>query len=91
LDLKSIQKKISLRTSGNNGFSATQNNDKIGLILFSDQIELYIPSQKGRSHVLRIIAGLMSSIHKATRQLSQALRFCQHTKAIVFVFPDFMS
>ena len=36
-------------------FSATQNNDKIGLILFSDGIELYIPPKKGRSHVLRII------------------------------------
>ena len=36
-------------------FSATQNNDKIGLILFSDDIELYIPPKKGRSHVLRII------------------------------------
>jgi len=35
-------------------FSATQNNDKIGLILFSDQIELYIPPKKGKSHVLRI-------------------------------------
>ncbi|MCB0399545.1 MAG: DUF58 domain-containing protein, partial [Winogradskyella sp.] len=33
-------------------FSATQNNDKIGLILFSDDIELYIPPKKGRSHVL---------------------------------------
>jgi uncharacterized protein (DUF58 family) len=40
-------------------FSATQNNDKIGLILFSDQIELYIPPKKGRSHVLRIIRELI--------------------------------
>jgi len=40
-------------------FSATQNNDKIGLILFSDAIELYIPPKKGRSHVLRIIRELI--------------------------------
>ena len=40
-------------------FSATQNNDKIGLILFSDQIELYIPPKKGKSHVLRIIREIL--------------------------------
>jgi uncharacterized protein (DUF58 family) len=40
-------------------FSATQNNDKIGLLLFSDQIELYIPPKKGKSHVLRIIRELI--------------------------------
>ena len=40
-------------------FSATQNNDKIGLILFSDQIELYIPPKKGKSHILRIIRDLI--------------------------------
>ena len=40
-------------------FSATQNNDKVGLILFSDQIELFIPPKKGKSHVLRIIRELI--------------------------------
>ena len=36
-------------------FSATQNQDKVGLILFSDQVHLYIPPKKGRQHILRII------------------------------------
>ena len=40
-------------------FSATQNNDKIGLLLFSDEIELFIPPKKGKSHVLRIIRELV--------------------------------
>src|SRR6202000_2838672 len=35
--------------------SATRNNDKVGLVLFSDQIELYIPPKKGRRHVLRVV------------------------------------
>ena len=44
-------------------FSATQNNDKIGVILFTNQIELYIPPKKGRSHVLRIIREPVSYTH----------------------------
>ena len=40
-------------------FSATQNNDKIGAILFSDEIELFIPPKKGRKHILRIIRELI--------------------------------
>ena len=41
-------------------FSATHNNDKVGLLLFSDKIELYIPPKKGRRHVLRIIRELLA-------------------------------
>jgi uncharacterized protein (DUF58 family) len=62
-------------------FSATQNNDKIGLILFSDQIELYIPPKKGRSHVLRIIRELIEfqpQSHKT--DIAQALKFLSGTQ-----------
>lgn len=76
-------------------FSATQNNDKIGLILFSDQIELYIPPKKGKSHVLRIIRELIEFKPKSTRtNISQALKFLSSVmkkKAIVFAISDFMS
>jgi len=76
-------------------FSATQNNDKIGLILFSDQIELYIPPKKGKSHVLRIIRELIEFKPKSTKtDLSQALKFLSGTqkkKAIVFMISDFMT
>ena len=46
-------------------FSAIKNNDKVGLLLFSDQIELYIPPKKGRSHVLRIIRELLAFTPKS--------------------------
>ncbi|AWI24936.1 DUF58 domain-containing protein [Flavobacterium pallidum] len=76
-------------------FSATQNNDKIGLILFSDQIELYIPPKKGKSHVLRIIRELIEFQPKSRKtDIAQALRFLSGTqkkKAIVFLISDFMS
>ncbi|MCL9808287.1 DUF58 domain-containing protein [Flavobacterium luminosum] len=76
-------------------FSATQNNDKIGLILFSDQIELYIPPKKGKSHVLRIIRELIEFKPKSKNtNISQALQFLSGTqkkKAIVFMISDFIA
>jgi uncharacterized protein (DUF58 family) len=76
-------------------FSATQNNDKIGLILFSDQIELYIPPKKGKSHVLRIIRELIEFQPKSNRtDVAQALKFLSSTqkkKGIVFLISDFMA
>ncbi|HLA56467.1 MAG TPA: DUF58 domain-containing protein [Flavobacterium sp.] len=76
-------------------FSATQNNDKIGLILFSDQIELYIPPKKGKSHVLRIIRELIEFKPKSRKtDLSQVLKFLSSVmkkKAIVFMISDFMA
>lgn len=76
-------------------FSATQNNDKIGLILFSDQVELYIPPKKGRSHVLRIIRELIEFEPESNQtNLAEALKFMQNVmkkKAIVFVLSDFIA
>lgn len=76
-------------------FSATQNNDKIGLILFSDEIELYIPPKKGKSHVLRIIRELIEFQPKSRKtNLSQVLKFLSATqkkKAIVFLISDFIT
>ncbi len=75
-------------------FSALQNNDKIGVILFSDQIELYIPPKKGRSHVLRIIRELLEfSPESKKTNIAEALKFFTNVtkkKAIVFVLSDFM-
>lgn len=76
-------------------FSATQNNDKIGLILFSDQIELYIPPKKGKSHVLRIIRELIEFKPKSHKtSIAEALKFLsgiQKKRAIVFMISDFMA
>jgi len=75
-------------------FSAIQNNDKVGLILFSDQVELYIPPKKGRSHVLRIIRELIEfRPHNQKTNISEAFKFLSNVmkkKAIVFVLSDFM-
>ena len=75
-------------------FSATQNNDKIGLLLFSNQIELFIPPKKGKSHVLRIIRELIEFESKSKKtDLSQALKYLSSVlkkKAIVFLISDFM-
>ena len=54
-------------------FSATQNNDKVGLILFSVDIELFIPPKKGKSHVLRIIRELIEFKPKVKKQTLQQL------------------
>lgn len=76
-------------------FSATSNNDKIGLILFSDKVELYIPPKKGRFHVLRIIRELLEFEPQSRRtDLSQALQFLSSVmkkRAIVFVLSDFLT
>lgn len=76
-------------------FSALQNNDKVGLILFSDQIELYIPPKKGKSHVLRIIRELLEFKPKSNKtDIAEALKFLSSVmkkKAIVFVLSDFIA
>ncbi|QRM88587.1 DUF58 domain-containing protein [Lacinutrix sp. WUR7] len=76
-------------------FSATQNNDKIGLILFTDDVELYIPPKKGRSHVLRIIRELIEFKPKSKgTNVAEALKFMRNVmkkKAIVFVLSDFIA
>ena len=90
-----FKKDIVTEIAATMAFSATQNNDKIGLILFSDQIELYIPPKKGKSYVLRIIRELIEFQPKSSKtDVSQALKFLSGTqkkKAIVFLISDFMS
>ncbi|WBX73500.1 DUF58 domain-containing protein [Tenacibaculum pacificus] len=75
-------------------FSATKNNDNVGLILFSDKMELYIPPKKGKSHVLRIIRELIEFKPKSKQtNINEALKFLSSItkkKAIVFVLSDFM-
>lgn len=75
-------------------FSALQNNDKVGLLLFSDQIELYIPPKKGRFHILRIIRELLEyePLGSGTN-IGLPLEFLfgvLKKKAIVFLLSDFM-
>lgn len=75
-------------------FSALQNNDKVGLLLFSDQVELFIPPKKGKSHILRIIRELLEFQPKSKKtNIGNALAFLSgilKKKAIVFLLSDFM-
>jgi uncharacterized protein (DUF58 family) len=75
-------------------FSAIQNNDKIGVIFFSEKIEKFIPPKKGRSHILRIIREMIdfepenrgTNIPEALRYLTNAIR----KKCTAFVISDFL-
>jgi uncharacterized protein (DUF58 family) len=74
-------------------FSAIQNNDKIGLILFTDKIEKFIPPKKGRSHILRIIRELINFQPESKgTNISVGLQFLSNAikkKSIAFVVSDF--
>lgn len=73
-------------------FSAVRNNDKIGLLFFTDQVEKYIPPKKGRFHVLRLIRDILmfTPEHKGTNPVL-ALEFLMHIlkrRAIIFFISD---
>jgi uncharacterized protein (DUF58 family) len=75
-------------------FSALKNNDKVGLILFTDKIEKFVPPRKGRKHVLRIIREVLSfepegkttDIRKALEYMNNAIK----KRSIVFLLSDFI-
>jgi uncharacterized protein (DUF58 family) len=75
-------------------FSAIRNNDKVGLVFFTDHIEKYVPPKKGRVHVLRLIRDILyfEPEHRGT-DAAQALEFLMHVlkrRAIVFLISDLM-
>ncbi|HVU27682.1 MAG TPA: DUF58 domain-containing protein [Verrucomicrobiae bacterium] len=76
-------------------FSAIRNNDKVGLILFSDEVEKFIPPRKGRGHVLRVIREvLFFEPKKRGTNLNTALEFflrVQSHKAVTVVISDFLT
>ena len=75
-------------------FSAMQNNDKVGVIFFTDEIELFIPPKKGKKHILRIIRelinfkpkGIKTNIANACEYLNNVIK----KKSIVFILSDFI-
>ena len=89
-----LKKNIITEISAILAFSAIQNNDKIGVIFFSDKIEKFIPPKKGRSHILRIISELIdfkpdnrgTDITGAIRYLTNAIK----KRCTAFVISDFI-
>lgn len=76
-------------------FSAIRNHDKVGLIIFTDGIELYVPPQKGRKHVLRVIREVLYFKPKGRgTNIPAALHFLNgitHRRAVAFLVSDFMA
>ncbi len=76
-------------------FSAIKNNDRVGLIIFTDEVEKFIPPKKGKNHVLRVIRELLYfKPEKKGTNINEAieyLRRVQKKKAVVFFFSDFLS
>ncbi len=76
-------------------FSAIQNNDKVGAVMFTDEVEAYIPPEKGKKHVLHVIRELLMFEPKGRRtNVSEALTFLMRVwkrRAIVFVLSDFIA
>ncbi len=89
-----LKRELVAEVSATLAFSATRNNDKIGLLLFSDRIERHVPPRKGRRHVLRIIRDLLThtpsgrgtSLASALEELNRV----QKRRAVVFVVSDFL-
>jgi uncharacterized protein (DUF58 family) len=75
-------------------FSAAKNGDKVALLLFTDEVELFIPPRKGRRHILRIVRELlMHQPKKRGTDVAKSLVFLNHVlhrRAIVFLLTDFL-
>ncbi|MBN2345317.1 MAG: DUF58 domain-containing protein, partial [Candidatus Aminicenantes bacterium] len=88
------KKEIAAELSALIAFTAMLNNDKVGLLLFSDRIEMYIPPKKGRTHLLRLIReviefapqGRGTAIADALAYLTSLIK----KKAVVFLISDFL-
>ena len=78
------------------GFSAIKNNDKVGLVLFSDDVNKYIPPKKGKSHVLRLITDLVNydySQDQNKTSIKNVLEFASkisNRKSVIFLISDFV-
>lgn len=76
-------------------FSAIKNNDRVGLIIFTDQVEKFLPPKKGKKHVLRVISEILSFEPQHTgTEISAALEFLGRVASrhsVAFLFSDFIS
>ena len=76
-------------------FSAINNNDKVGVLFFSDRVEKFIPPKKGRQHILRIIRELIDFHPKGTgTDIGEALRFFNNVvkkRSLCFILSDFLT
>ena len=92
--VEKTKQQIAAELSAILAFSAMKNNDKVGLILFTDKIEKFVPPRKGKKHVLRVIREVLSFEPKGkATNLKSALEYMNNAikkKSIVFLISDFM-
>lgn len=85
---------MAARLAATLAFAAVRNNDKVGLILFSDRIERFVPPKKGRGHVWRVIQEILDCERRGSgTDLAEALSFLSRVvrrKAVVFLVSDFL-
>lgn len=88
-----LKKDLAAEVAAVLAFAAIRNNDRVGLVLFTDGVELYIPPAKGTSHVLRVIREVLSFEPRSRgTRLAPALEFLNrvaHRRAVAFVLSDF--
>ncbi len=92
---KQLKRELATEIAALIAFSAIKNNDKVGIILFSDQIEKFIPAKKGKTHILRIIREVLAyeAKNKGTN-ISNALEYFNDVikrRSICFIISDFIS
>ena len=92
--LRKFKNEIAAEIAAVLGFSAIKNNDKVGLILFSDDIEKYVVPKKGKSHVLRVVRELLYHRPKGRRtSIQNAIDFLMKVakrRSVVFLISDYM-
>lgn len=91
---RKTKKQIAAELSAILAFSAMKNNDKVGLILFTDKIEKFVPPKKGRAHVLRLIREILSFVPVGNKtNIRNALEYFNLTikkRSIAFLISDFI-
>ena len=89
-----LKKNIGAEIASVLGFSAIKNNDKVGLILFSNEVVKYVPPKKGKSHVLRVIRELLYTKPNGNgSSIKEALEFLMKVskrRCVIFLLSDFL-
>ena len=92
--LRRTKRQFAAEIAGTLAISAARSSDKVGLLLFTDQVELFLPPRKGRRHILRLIREMLAFTprHRGTN-IPGALAFLNrvlHRRSIVFLLTDFL-
>src|SRR5262245_27627092 len=89
------KRELSAELSAVLAFSAIRNNDRVGLIIFTDDVERFVPPKKGKKHVLRVISEILSFEPRSSRtNIGAGLEFLSRIarrRAVAFLVSDFLS